>query len=65
MTIVNRKRVKEYALVYCKAKRPKFTRVSKSFIEMVDSQVRLFIRNYINSFPSVGKTIMGDKKEGK
>lgn len=55
--LINKKHVKTYALEYCKRNRPKFTRVSESFMIYLDAVVRDKIASYIHTLPSVGITI--------
>ena len=54
--LINKKAVKEYALVCAKSSRPRFTRISKEFYIIADSKMRTWIADYLHRLPSVGKT---------
>ena len=57
--LINRKRVKEFALETAKSTRAqKFTRVGGSFFLQCESNLKEFIRAYIRRLPSKGKTIL-------
>jgi hypothetical protein len=55
--LINKKHVKTFTLDYCKANRPKFTRVSNEFYNHLDFVLREKIRAYVHTLPSVGVTI--------
>lgn len=55
--LINKKKVKEYALDCSQMRHHKFSRVSKEFLIYVDDIVKTKVRDYVNSLPSVGKTI--------
>lgn len=56
--LINKKHVKEYALEISKTTRGgKFTRVSAEFLIHIEAVVKERIRSYVQSLPSVGKTI--------
>ena len=56
-TLINRKHVKAFALAMAAQRSHKFTRVGGDFFIKVEGQVKEFIRNYVKSLPSKGKTI--------
>tara|TARA_R100000808_G_scaffold2016_3_gene8555 strand:+ start:9948 stop:10121 length:174 start_codon:yes stop_codon:yes gene_type:complete len=56
--MIQKSKVKEFALhVSNETRNGKFTRVSAEFYPKVEGAVRRFVRSYIHSLPSVGKTI--------
>ena len=55
--LINRTKVKEFALEMAKHRAHKFTRVGKGFFIQCEGNLRAFIRNHIHSLPSKGKTI--------
>lgn len=55
--LISKSRVKKYALEKAGERAHKFTRVSSSFYETADVNLRLFIRTHICNLPSKGKTI--------
>ena len=55
--LISRKHVKEYALCVAKERAHKFTRVGGEFFIKCEAQMKTFIRNYVKSLPSKGKTI--------
>jgi len=55
--LINRKQVKEFALVVAQGRFHKFTRVGGEFFPKCEESVKEFIRSYINRLPSKGKTI--------
>ena len=55
--LINRKKVKEFALEMAQHRAHKFTRVSSEFLIKCEANLRTFIRNQIHSLPSKGKTI--------
>jgi hypothetical protein len=55
--LINRKHVKEFALEMAKGRTHKFTRVGGEFFLKCEANMKEFIRKYVRSIPSVGKTI--------
>jgi len=55
--LISRKHVKDYALAMTKERAHQFTRVGGDFYIKVEANVREFIRSYVKSLPSKGKTI--------
>lgn len=55
--LISRKHVKDFALAMAKNRTHKFTRVGGEFFIKVEASVKEFIRNYVRSLPSKGKTI--------
>ena len=55
--LINRKKVKEFALEMAKHRAHRFTRVGSGFLTKCEGNLRMFIRNQIHSLPSKGKTI--------
>ena len=59
--LINKARVREYTMSVIASKRPgmseKMTRVSGEYFDKVDTHVRQFIQNYVESMPSTGKTV--------
>ncbi len=55
--LLNRKRVKEFALEMAKDRAHKFTRVGGDFLLRCEGQLKSFIRNEVRRLPSKGKTI--------
>lgn len=56
--LINRKRVKEFALETAKSTRAqKFTRVGGEFFLKCEANLKEYIRSHIRSIPSKGKTI--------
>lgn len=55
--LISRKHVKEFALTVAGQRSHKFTRVGGEFFIKVEGQVKEFIRCYVRSLPSKGKTI--------
>ena len=56
--LINRKRVKEFALEMAKSRAQKFTRVGGPFFLKCEANLKEFIRGYVRSIPSKGKTIL-------
>jgi NADPH-dependent ferric siderophore reductase len=54
---ISRKHVKAYALAMAEQRAHKFTRVGGEFFIKCEAQMKTFIRNYVKSLPSKGKTI--------
>jgi len=55
--LINRKKVKEFALEMAKHRAHKFTRVGSEFFIKCEGHLKAFIRNQVHSLPSKGKTI--------
>ena len=55
--LINRSKVKEFALLMAKARAHKFTRVSGEFLAKCEGHLKEFIRNSVHRLPSKGKTI--------
>ncbi len=58
--LINRKACKAFAVRWGQEKRPGWmpTRVSKQYLDDINTKVMLLIQKSINSHRSVGKTIM-------
>ena len=56
-SLLNRRKVKEFALLQAQQRAHKFTRVGGDFYMKCEGNLREFIRNHIHRLPSVGKTI--------
>ena len=57
-TLINRRKVKQYALERAKSRAHKFTRVGGDFYGKCEANLRAFIQGYIHRLPSKGKTIL-------
>ena len=55
--LISRKHVKAYALAMAEPRAHKFTRVGAEFYIKAELQLKEFIRPYVKSLPSKGKTI--------
>ena len=55
--LINRKKVKEFALEMAKGRSHKFTRVGGNFLLLSEGHLKEFIRQYVHRLPSKGKTI--------
>ena len=55
--LINRKKVKEFALEMAKGRTHKFTRVGRDFFIKCEGNLKQFIRSSVHSLPSKGKTI--------
>ena len=55
--LINRSKVKEFALEMAKNRAHKFTRVGRGFFIKCEANLKTFIRNQVHSLPSKGKTI--------
>ncbi len=55
--LINRKKVKEFALEMAKRRAHKFTRVGGDFFIKCEGHVKSFVREYVHRLPSKGKTI--------
>jgi hypothetical protein len=56
--LINRKRVKQFALDMAKSRAHKFTRVGGEFFLKCEANLKEFVRNYVHRLPSKGKTIL-------
>jgi len=57
MSLINKKHVKGFALACAGHRAHKLTRVGSEFYIKCEAQMKEFIRGYIRSLPSRGKTI--------
>jgi hypothetical protein len=55
--LINRSKVKEFALEMAKVRAHKFTRVGSEFFIKCEGNLKQFIRAQVHSLPSKGKTI--------
>lgn len=55
--LINRSKVKEFALEMAKGQAHRFTRVGSGFFVKCEANLRTFIRAQVHSLPSKGKTI--------
>ena len=55
--LINRKKVKEFALEMAKHRAHKFTRVGGDFFIKCEGHVKSFVREHVHRLPSKGKTI--------
>ena len=55
--LINRSKVKEFALEMAKRRAHKFTRVGRGFFIKCEGNLKDFIRRKVHSLPSKGKTI--------
>lgn len=55
--LISRQHVKDFALTVASQRAHKFTRVGSEFFIKVEANVKEFIRSYVRSLPSKGKTI--------
>ena len=55
--LISRKHVKNFALTVAGQRAHQFTRVGGEFFIKVEANVKEFIRSYVRSLPSKGKTI--------
>ena len=56
--LINRSKVKAFALEMAKGRAHKFTRVGRDFFIKCEGNLKQFIRNYVHRLPSKGKTIL-------
>ncbi len=56
--LINRSKVKQFALEMARGRAHKFTRVGGDFFIKCEGQLKEFIRNYVHRLPSKGKTIL-------
>jgi hypothetical protein len=55
--MINRLKVKEFALQMAQTRAHKFTRVGSEFYDRCEAQLKNYIRDQVHRHPSVGKTI--------
>ena len=55
--LINRRKVKMFALEMAKTRAHKLTRVGSEFYIKCEANLKEFIRNQVQRHPSVGKTI--------
>jgi hypothetical protein len=55
--MINRRKVKLFALEMAKSRAHKFTRVGSEFYIKCEANLKEFIRDQVQRHPSVGKTI--------
>jgi len=55
--LISRKHVKDFALAMAAHRSHKFTRVGGEFFIKAEANLKEFIRSYVKSLPSKGKTI--------
>lgn len=56
--LINRSRVRQFALESAKVRAHRFTRVSSKFLFACEAQLKEFIRAQVRRLPSKGKTIV-------
>jgi hypothetical protein len=56
-SLINRSRLRRYALDAAGQRAHRFTRVSDKFHQKADAHLRAWVRDYIQQLPSKGKTI--------
>ena len=56
--LINKSKVKAFALSVAKDRHHKFTRVSAEFHLKCEANLKEFVRNYVHRLPSKGKTII-------
>ena len=56
--LINRTKVKEFALEMAKHRAHKFTRVGRDFFIKCEANLKTFIRDSVHRLPSKGKTIL-------
>ncbi len=56
--LINKKKVKEFALEMAKSRSHQFTRVGNDFLLKCEGQMKEYIRSYVHRLPSKGKTIL-------
>ncbi len=57
MSLLNKRQVKQFTLDAAKSRSHKFTRVGSDFSIQCETNLKQFIRSYVRSLPSKGKTI--------
>jgi hypothetical protein len=55
--MINRRKVKLFALEMAKSRAHKFTRIGSEFYIKCEANLKQFIQNQVQRHPSVGKTI--------
>ncbi len=55
--LVSKKHVKLFALAMAQKRAHRFTRVSGEFYLKCEANLKVFIRDYIHTLPSAGRTI--------
>jgi len=55
--LINKKHVKAFALACAEKRAHKFTRVGSEFFLKCEASTKEFIRKYVQTLPSKGKTI--------
>jgi len=55
--LLNRSKVRQFALAMAETRAHKFTRVGDEFFTRCEVQLKNFIRDQVHRHPSVGKTI--------
>ena len=55
--LINRSKVKEFALEMAKGRAHKFSRVGKGFFIKCEANLKTYIRGDVHSLPSKGNTI--------
>ena len=55
--MINKRKVKLFALEMAKQRSHKFTRVGTEFYDKCEAQLKNYIREQVHRHPSVGKTI--------
>ena len=56
--LINRSKVKQFALAVAEKRAHRFTRVGEEFLIRCEANTKEFIRQYVNRLPSKGKTIL-------
>lgn len=57
MSLINKKHIRAFALACAEKRAHKFTRVGGEFFLKCEASTKEFIRQYVQSLPSKGKTI--------
>lgn len=55
--LINKTKVKQFALEVAATRPHTFTRVSAEFLDTIEARVRNMIETHVATLPSVGKTI--------
>jgi hypothetical protein len=55
--LLNRSKVRQFALTMAEQRAHKFTRVGDEFFTRCEAQLKNYIRDQVHRHPSVGKTI--------
>ena len=56
--LINRAKVKQFALAMADKRTHRFTRVGEDFLLKCEANMKQFIRQYVGRLPSKGKTIL-------